>query len=53
MPCERCKEIRRKTMRVFGFTIPFFVLVLVALVLGARYAGKVRSLPLVGGLAGA
>lgn len=40
-------------MRVFGFTIPFFVLVLAAVIIGARYAGKVRGLPVVGGLAGA
>ena len=47
MPCQFCLETRKKVMRLFGFSIPLFVLLFVAFYLGAKNPALLGKIPLI------
>jgi len=48
MACEFCLKTRKKTMRVFGYSIPLFLVILIAFYLGAKNPGLWAKLPIIG-----
>ena len=48
MSCSFCIETRKKTMRLFGYSIPLFVLLLIAFYLGAKNPALWAKIPILG-----
>lgn len=47
MPCQKCLQLRRKTLRVFGYSIPLVIVLAIVFVLGAKNPGVLARIPLV------
>jgi hypothetical protein len=45
MPCEWCLETRKKMMRVFGFTFPLLLVLLVVFIIGSKNPGILARIP--------
>jgi hypothetical protein len=45
LPCQRCLELRRKSVRLFGYSIPLIFILLFAFILGAKNPGLLSRIP--------